>query len=120
MFFVLWPARFTRLSVVCTLPTTYGGVVCCQNARQLPTATPAERQQQAAELRMQFPVSSGTVHKDKEADWVPVEKDDIAPPPPPKPAPKPAPQPQPKPTGMRTSSWLQCLSADMMSTLSEK
>ena len=67
-----------------------------QNAKQLPTATFAERQQQAAELRVQFPVSSGTVHKDKEAEWVPVEKPD---PPPPNPT------AQVKSTGALLEEW---------------
>jgi len=37
----------------------------------LPLATPQERLIQTAQLRLTFPVSSGSQHRDKE--WVPVE-----------------------------------------------
>ena len=43
-----------------------------QNAKQLPNVTPAERLAQTGVLRLQFPVSSGSQHREKE--WVPVEK----------------------------------------------
>lgn len=43
-----------------------------QNAKQLPVLTPQEKQTQAAQLRSQFPVSSGTQHRIKESEWVPV------------------------------------------------
>ena len=46
----------------------------------MPVITPQERLAQAGTLRLQFPVSSGSQHRDKE--WVPVE-----PPEPPKPKP---------------------------------
>ena len=43
-----------------------------QNAKQLPVLTPQEKQMQAATLRTQFPVSSGSQHRIKESEWVPV------------------------------------------------
>ncbi len=46
-----------------------------QNAKQLPVLNPAEKLAQQSTLRLQFPVSSGTQHRDKEGEWVPVEKD---------------------------------------------
>ncbi|KAL4233824.1 hypothetical protein ACF0H5_008500 [Mactra antiquata] len=46
-------------------------IVDIKNAKQLPVATPQERIAQTAQLRLQFPVSSGSQHRDKE--WVPVE-----------------------------------------------
>ena len=42
-----------------------------QNAKQLPTASFADRTAMSANLRLQFPVSSGSHHRAKE--WVPVE-----------------------------------------------
>lgn len=47
-------------------------VMDIKNAKQLPVVTPAERLAQAGQLRLQFPVSSGSQHRQKE--WVPVEK----------------------------------------------
>ncbi|XP_052240110.1 protein SON-like isoform X2 [Dreissena polymorpha] len=41
------------------------------NAKTLPVVTPQERLTNAATLRLTFPVSSGSQHRDKE--WVPVE-----------------------------------------------
>ncbi|XP_052808860.1 protein Son-like isoform X2 [Mya arenaria] len=41
------------------------------NAKPLPVVTPQERLVQNAQLRLTFPVSSGSQHRDKE--WVPVE-----------------------------------------------
>ncbi|KAL8581910.1 hypothetical protein ACOMHN_010284 [Nucella lapillus] len=46
-------------------------VMNIRNARQIPILTPQEKQTQAATLRTQFPVSSGTQHRTKE-EWVPV------------------------------------------------
>lgn len=43
-----------------------------RNAKQLPVLTPQEKQTQAATLRVQFPVSSGSQHRAKESEWVPV------------------------------------------------
>ncbi|XP_076445441.1 uncharacterized protein LOC143283167 isoform X2 [Babylonia areolata] len=47
-------------------------VMNIRNAKQLPVLTPQEKQTQAATLRTQFPVSSGTHHRNKESEWVPV------------------------------------------------
>lgn len=47
-------------------------VMNIRNAKQLPVLTPQEKQTQAATLRSQFPVSSGTQHRSKESEWVPV------------------------------------------------
>ncbi|XP_023233076.1 protein SON-like isoform X2 [Centruroides sculpturatus] len=46
-----------------------------KNAVQLPVKTPAEKVADAARLRTQFPVSSGSQHRLKELQWVPVEED---------------------------------------------
>lgn len=48
--------------------------VFSQNAKQLPTLTPTEKQAQQAALRLTFPVSSGSHHRASESEWVPVEK----------------------------------------------
>ncbi|KAK2162759.1 hypothetical protein LSH36_92g04006 [Paralvinella palmiformis] len=48
-------------------------VMNIRNARQLPVLTTAQKQALGNELRLQFPVSSGTQHRDKEREWVPVE-----------------------------------------------
>lgn len=45
-----------------------------QDAKPLPIRTPAEKLQESATLRLQFPVSSGSTHRMKESEWVPVEK----------------------------------------------
>lgn len=45
-----------------------------QNAKPLPVLTPQEKITEQSKLRMQFPVSSGTVHRLKEPEWVPVQK----------------------------------------------
>lgn len=45
-----------------------------QDAKPLPIRTPAEKLQESATLRLQFPVSSGSTHRLKESEWVPVEK----------------------------------------------
>lgn len=42
-----------------------------KNAKQLPVVTPQERLVNSAQLRITFPVSSGSQHREKE--WVPVE-----------------------------------------------
>ena len=39
----------------------------------MPVLTTAQKQALGNELRLQFPVSSGTQHRDKEREWVPVE-----------------------------------------------
>jgi len=45
-----------------------------RNAKQLPILSATEKQAKGAELRLQFPVSSGSHHKVKESEWVPVQK----------------------------------------------
>lgn len=45
-----------------------------RDAKPLPIRTPAEKLQESATLRLQFPVSSGSTHRMKESEWVPVEK----------------------------------------------
>ncbi|KAL3883301.1 hypothetical protein ACJMK2_029583 [Sinanodonta woodiana] len=47
-------------------------VMDIRNAKQLPVLTPAERAEKSAQLRIQFPVSSGSVHRMKE-EWIPVD-----------------------------------------------
>lgn len=47
-------------------------VMDIRNAKQLPVVSPADRLIKTGELRLQFPVSSGSQHRQKE--WVPVEK----------------------------------------------
>lgn len=47
-----------------------------KNATQLPVKTHAEKVAENARLSLQFPVSSGSQHRQKEMEWVPVEKDD--------------------------------------------
>ncbi|XP_053397094.1 protein SON-like isoform X3 [Mercenaria mercenaria] len=56
-------------------------IVDIKNSKQLPVVSPQERITQNAQLRITYPVSSGSQHRDKE--WVPVEPD-------------PVPQPKPK------------------------
>lgn len=46
-------------------------VLDIKNAKPLPIVTPQERLVQSAQLRITYPVSSGSQHRDKE--WVPVE-----------------------------------------------
>jgi len=48
------------------------GWCCCQNAKQLPVLNAQEKAAKTAVLRTQFPVSSGSDHRSKESDWVPV------------------------------------------------
>ncbi|XP_023929984.1 protein SON isoform X1 [Lingula anatina] len=50
-----------------------------KNATQLPVLTPAEKAAQGSALRLTFPVSSGSHHRAKESEWVPVEKEGIDP-----------------------------------------
>lgn len=45
-----------------------------QNAIPMPIYSAQEKITQQATLRLQFPVSSGNVHRTKEIEWVPVEK----------------------------------------------
>ena len=45
-----------------------------QNAKPLPILSSQEKVIKASELRVQFPVSSGSQHRAKDPDWVPVEK----------------------------------------------
>ena len=59
--------------IICDLKGFFVCLFYFQNARQLPTSTPVERTIQKAELRIQFPVSSGSHHRVHE-EWVPVEK----------------------------------------------
>ena len=49
-------------------------LLCFQNSKQLPVRTPQETVLETAQLRLQFPVSSGTSHRAKEGEWVPVPK----------------------------------------------
>nr|XP_022293066.1 protein SON-like isoform X3 [Crassostrea virginica] len=49
-------------------------VLNIRDAKPLPIRTPAEKLQESATLRLQFPVSSGSTHRLKESEWVPVEK----------------------------------------------
>ncbi len=44
-----------------------------QNAKQLPVLTAAEKVAKSSQLRLEFPVSSGSQHRAKEEDWTPVE-----------------------------------------------
>lgn len=53
-----------------------------QDSKQLPVVSPQERITQSAHLRITYPVSSGSQHREKE--WVPVEPDPVLPPPKPK------------------------------------
>jgi len=46
-----------------------------RNAPMLPVKSNAERLADSSKLREQFPVSSGSHHRNKEGIWVPVEKD---------------------------------------------
>jgi len=48
--------------------------VSLQNARQLPTLSSQQKIEKSAELRVQFPVSSGTQHHVKESEWVPASQ----------------------------------------------
>lgn len=45
-----------------------------RNATPMPILSAQEKITQQATLRLQFPVSSGNVHRTKEMEWVPVEK----------------------------------------------
>ncbi|KAG1701182.1 Protein SON [Nymphon striatum] len=45
------------------------------NAVQVPVKTPAEKATEQAKLRLQFPVSSGSQHRVKESEWIPVVKE---------------------------------------------
>lgn len=49
-------------------------VLNIRDSKPLPIRTPAEKLQGSANLRLQFPVSSGSTHRQKESEWVPVEK----------------------------------------------
>ncbi|XP_064614686.1 protein Son-like isoform X2 [Liolophura sinensis] len=49
-------------------------VMNIRNSKQLPTLTPQEKVTESAKLRLTFPVSSGSQHRAKESEWVPVEK----------------------------------------------
>ncbi|XP_060072092.1 protein Son-like isoform X2 [Ylistrum balloti] len=49
-------------------------VMNIRNAKPLPVLTPQEKITEQSKLRMQFPVSSGSVHRLKEPEWVPVQK----------------------------------------------
>ncbi|XP_041354888.1 pre-mRNA-splicing factor CWC22 homolog isoform X2 [Gigantopelta aegis] len=49
-------------------------VLNIRNSKQLPVRTPQETVMESAQLRLQFPVSSGTSHRAKEGEWVPVPK----------------------------------------------
>ncbi|XP_033741462.1 uncharacterized protein DDB_G0284459-like isoform X4 [Pecten maximus] len=49
-------------------------VMNIRNAKPLPVLTPQEKITEQSKLRMQFPVSSGSVHRLKEPEWVPVHK----------------------------------------------
>ncbi|XP_021360763.1 uncharacterized protein DDB_G0284459-like isoform X2 [Mizuhopecten yessoensis] len=49
-------------------------VMNIRNAKPLPVLTPKEKITEQSKLRMQFPVSSGSVHRLKEPEWVPVQK----------------------------------------------
>ncbi|XP_060555104.1 protein SON-like isoform X2 [Ruditapes philippinarum] len=53
-------------------------VVDIKNANPLPITTPQERLTQNSQLRITYPVSSGSQHRDKE--WVPVEPEPVPPP----------------------------------------
>lgn len=45
-----------------------------QNSRQLPVLNPHEKAERSKALRLEFPVSSGSQHRRKEDEWIPVEK----------------------------------------------
>ncbi|CAE1258726.1 SON [Acanthosepion pharaonis] len=49
-------------------------VLNIKNAKPLPVLTPQEKLIQSSTLRLQFPVSSGSQHRAKESQWVPVQK----------------------------------------------
>ena len=53
---------------------TFIFLIFFQNATPLPVLSPQEKITQQAKLRLEFPVSSGNVHRTKEQEWVPVEK----------------------------------------------
>ncbi|GFS17553.1 protein SON [Elysia marginata] len=55
-------------------PVTTGIVMNIRNSKQLPVLTPLEKQAQKANLRLTFPVSSGSHHRANESEWVPVER----------------------------------------------
>lgn len=68
-------------------PTSTGIVMNIRNSKQLPVLTPLEKQAQKANLRLTFPVSSGSHHRANESEWVPVERPNPAPARPAAPAP---------------------------------
>ncbi|KAK3098793.1 hypothetical protein FSP39_023165 [Pinctada imbricata] len=49
-------------------------VMNIRDSKPLPIQTPQEKLQQQAQLRLTFPVSSGSTHRMKESEWVPVQK----------------------------------------------
>ncbi|XP_048239581.1 protein Son-like isoform X2 [Haliotis rufescens] len=56
-------------------PSTLPNIIMnIRNSKQLPVLTPQAKATQCAQLRLQFPVSSGSQHRAKEDQWVPVEK----------------------------------------------
>ncbi|GFO13804.1 protein son [Plakobranchus ocellatus] len=55
-------------------PSSTGIVLNIRNSKQLPVQTPLEKQAQKANLRLAFPVSSGSHHRANESEWVPVER----------------------------------------------
>ncbi|RUS81116.1 hypothetical protein EGW08_011102, partial [Elysia chlorotica] len=55
-------------------PTTTGIVMNIRNCKPLPVLTPLEKQAQKANLRLAFPVSSGSHHRASESEWVPVQR----------------------------------------------
>ncbi|ELT98408.1 hypothetical protein CAPTEDRAFT_158003 [Capitella teleta] len=49
-----------------------------RNSRQLPVLTINDKSERSKTLRLEFPVSSGSQHRRKEDEWVPVEKPSTA------------------------------------------
>ncbi|XP_044740119.1 protein Son [Chrysoperla carnea] len=64
------------------------------NSTVIPIKTPQEKAMDKSTLLMQFPVSSGQLHRKTENEWIPVEPKKVEPTPPPLPKiPKPVPKP---------------------------